>query len=242
MRTHRWEGVTGVSCLTCGGMCPPSACPMEPITTKQTLSSSTSHTSLSPTRRCLVCRVIDRLMLRYGASVSCHPSSIAIQIMLILAWFYKSLMLNNVKFLYDWYPQLLNTWTESEQQECRHHPQHCAEVCVCPQLTSHIWLHTGESIPLLYILSHDSTVVSSFCWNRVYINNNNLIIYFLQERLQVTTKVYFKGADFSDVQDLKGLYHDLNTTNWRDKLAHGEWCSFAYYFIHDISSFMIYKW
>lgn len=44
-----------------------------------------------------------------------------------------------------------------------------------------------------------------------------------QERLQVTTKVYFKGADFSDVQDLKGLYHDLNTTNWRDKLAHGRW-------------------
>ncbi|XP_042230694.1 late secretory pathway protein AVL9 homolog isoform X2 [Homarus americanus] len=43
---------------------------------------------------------------------------------------------------------------------------------------------------------------------------------YIQERLQVTTKVYFKGADFSDVQDLKGLYHDLNTTNWRDKLAH----------------------
>lgn len=43
---------------------------------------------------------------------------------------------------------------------------------------------------------------------------------YIQERLQVTTKVYFKGADFSDVQDLKGLYHDLNSTNWRDKLAH----------------------
>ncbi|XP_045129162.1 late secretory pathway protein AVL9 homolog isoform X5 [Portunus trituberculatus] len=43
---------------------------------------------------------------------------------------------------------------------------------------------------------------------------------YIQERLQVTTKVYFKGADFSDVQDLKGLYQDLNSTNWRDKLAH----------------------
>ncbi|KAK7074015.1 late secretory pathway protein avl9 [Halocaridina rubra] len=43
---------------------------------------------------------------------------------------------------------------------------------------------------------------------------------YIQERLQVTTKVYFKGADFSDVQDLEGLYHDLNTTNWRDKLNH----------------------
>ncbi|XP_068213138.1 late secretory pathway protein AVL9 homolog isoform X2 [Palaemon carinicauda] len=43
---------------------------------------------------------------------------------------------------------------------------------------------------------------------------------YIQERLQVTTKVYFKGADFSDVQDLEGLYHDLNTTNWRDKLSH----------------------
>lgn len=63
----------------------------------------------------------------------------------------------------------------------------------------------------------------------------------LQERLQVTTKVYFKGADFSDVQDLKGLYHDLNTTNWRDKLAHGEWCSSASCFIQDISSFLVYE-
>lgn len=43
---------------------------------------------------------------------------------------------------------------------------------------------------------------------------------YIQERLQGTTKVYFKGADFSDVQDLQGLYHDLNTTNWRDKLDH----------------------
>lgn len=34
--------------------------------------------------------------------------------------------------------------------------------------------------------------------------------------------MYFKGADFSDVQDLQGLYHDLNTTNWRDKLDHGK--------------------
>ncbi|XP_045597913.1 late secretory pathway protein AVL9 homolog isoform X2 [Procambarus clarkii] len=50
---------------------------------------------------------------------------------------------------------------------------------------------------------------------------------YIQERLQVTTKVYFKGADFSDVQDLKGLYHDLNTTNWRDKLAHGVFVSDA---------------
>ncbi|XP_076033296.1 late secretory pathway protein AVL9 homolog isoform X2 [Oratosquilla oratoria] len=44
---------------------------------------------------------------------------------------------------------------------------------------------------------------------------------YIQERLQVTTKVYFKGADFSDVQDLKGLYHDLNNANWKDKLLHG---------------------
>lgn len=51
-----------------------------------------------------------------------------------------------------------------------------------------------------------------------------------QERLQVTTKVYFKGADFSDVQDLKGLYHDLNTTNWRDKLAHGK----SYWYIEEL--------
>ena len=43
-----------------------------------------------------------------------------------------------------------------------------------------------------------------------------------QERLQVTTRVYFKGGDFADVRDLEGLYHDLNTTNWRDKLHHGE--------------------
>lgn len=50
---------------------------------------------------------------------------------------------------------------------------------------------------------------------------------YIQERLQVTTKVYFKGADFSDVQDLKGLYHDLNTTNWRDKLSHGVFVSDA---------------
>ncbi|KAF2349199.1 AVL9/DENND6 domain, partial [Trinorchestia longiramus] len=44
---------------------------------------------------------------------------------------------------------------------------------------------------------------------------------YIQERLQVTTRVYFKGADFSDVRDLEGLYHDLNTANWRDKLHHG---------------------
>uniref|UniRef100_A0A0P4WJN5 UDENN domain-containing protein n=1 Tax=Scylla olivacea TaxID=85551 RepID=A0A0P4WJN5_SCYOL len=50
---------------------------------------------------------------------------------------------------------------------------------------------------------------------------------YIQERLQVTTKVYFKGADFSDVQDLKGLYQDLNSTNWRDKLAHGVFVSDA---------------
>ncbi|KAK3879656.1 hypothetical protein Pcinc_015800 [Petrolisthes cinctipes] len=57
---------------------------------------------------------------------------------------------------------------------------------------------------------------------------SSLPIYgYIQERLQVTTKVYFKGADFSDVQDLKGLYHDLNTTNWRDKLAHGVFVSDA---------------
>jgi len=42
-----------------------------------------------------------------------------------------------------------------------------------------------------------------------------------QERLQVTTRVYFKGGDFSDVRDLEGLYHDLNNANWRDKLFHG---------------------
>ena len=46
----------------------------------------------------------------------------------------------------------------------------------------------------------------------------------VQERLQVTTRVYFKGADFADIRDLAGLYHDLNTTNWRDKLHHGELC------------------
>uniref|UniRef100_A0A2P2I3L7 Late secretory pathway protein AVL9 homolog n=1 Tax=Hirondellea gigas TaxID=1518452 RepID=A0A2P2I3L7_9CRUS len=44
---------------------------------------------------------------------------------------------------------------------------------------------------------------------------------YIQERLQVTTRVYFKEADFADVRDLEGLYHDLNTANWRDKLHHG---------------------
>ncbi|KAB7503200.1 Late secretory pathway protein AVL9-like protein [Armadillidium nasatum] len=44
---------------------------------------------------------------------------------------------------------------------------------------------------------------------------------YVQERLKVTTKVYFKGADFSDVRDLEGLHHDLNNTNWKDRLMHG---------------------
>ena len=44
----------------------------------------------------------------------------------------------------------------------------------------------------------------------------------VQERLQVTTGVYFKGGDFSDVSDLIGLYDDLNTSKWKDKLNHGK--------------------
>ena len=46
----------------------------------------------------------------------------------------------------------------------------------------------------------------------------------------MTTKVFFKAADFSDVQDLVGLYNDLNNTNWRDKMMYGK--SFdAYYYL-----------
>lgn len=70
----------------------------------------------------------------------------------------------------------------------------------------------------------DARLKSIYVWNLIFKTWWLYASFFhhAQERLQVTTKVYFKGADFSDVQDLKGLYQDLNSTNWRDKLAHGE--------------------
>ena len=49
-----------------------------------------------------------------------------------------------------------------------------------------------------------------------------LVYTLFQERLQGTTKVYFKCGDFSAVGDLEALYHDLNTTHWREKLDHGK--------------------
>ncbi|KAG0729240.1 Late secretory pathway protein AVL9 [Chionoecetes opilio] len=76
--------------------------------------------------------------------------------------------------------------------------------------------HNHEADTVFFHLPHltkpDQTVFGVSCYRQID----------AEERLQVTTKVYFKGADFSDVQDLKGLYHDLNSTNWRDKLSHGE--------------------
>ncbi|MPC51895.1 Late secretory pathway protein AVL9 [Portunus trituberculatus] len=114
------------------------------------------------------------------------------------------------------------------QVEYAYPPLSESDDCELPDLWRHLpslclpdGAHNHEADTVFFHLPHltkpDQTVYGVSCYRQID----------AEERLQVTTKVYFKGADFSDVQDLKGLYQDLNSTNWRDKLAHGVFVSDA---------------
>ena len=50
---------------------------------------------------------------------------------------------------------------------------------------------------------------------------HNNFVSTTQERLEATTKVYFKSGDFSNTGDLDGLFHEMNAVTCEDKLTHG---------------------